>query len=355
MVRLSRIVRVHVDDSLKKVFQKLAPLNQSAALVLADSATQPVGIITQSDLIRLFDEKVDWHRSVAEYMSSPLVTLNESVTLHDALNFSREQHIKRLVVVDDQERICGILHQKDLVSLVYQDWAELLKSQKRQAEAERDLFAGGPVNVLIWQATPGWPIEFVSKNIENLLGHTSQAIVDAKLSYTALIHAEDLERVERERVHNLEQGLRFWESRYRLMHRDGSIRWVYDYTRPEYDKHGDLIKLYGYLLDQTDYILLNEQLAESQERALQADQAKSDFLANMSHEIRTPMNAIIGLSELINDPGMSAETHKKIQQIQQAAHGLMAVLNDILDLHGWKQPRFKWLRKPFVYPILKKV
>ncbi|UQB42103.1 CBS domain-containing protein [Thiomicrospira microaerophila] len=331
VVRLSRIVRVRVDDSLEQAFKKLAPLNQSAALVLADSDTQPVGIITQSDLIRLFDEKVDWQRPVGDYMSSPLVTLHEDMTLHDALNFSREQHIKRLVVVDEQERICGILHQKDLVALVYQDWAALLKSQKRQAEAERDLFAGGPVSVLIWHAKEGWPIEFVSKNIEQLLGYSSEMIDKSQGLYSNLIHLEDRQRIEQERARYLDEGLGFWESRYRLMHKDGSIRWVYDYTRPEYNDRGELVKLYGYLLDQTEYILLNEQLAVSQQRALQADQAKSEFLANMSHEIRTPMNAIIGLSELIDDPKMSIDSKTKIKQIQQAARGLMSVLNDILD------------------------
>lgn len=331
VVRLSRIVRVHVDDTLNQAFQKLAPLNQSAALVLAESQTQPVGIITQSDLIRLFDEKVDWQSPVGRYMSSPLVTLHENMTLYDALNFSREQHIKRLVVVDGEERICGILHQKDLVALVYQDWAALLKRQKRQAEAERDLFAGGPVSVVIWQAKEGWPIEFVSKNIIHLLGYASDKIDNGQLNYANLIHPEDRQRVELERQTCINEGLLFWETRYRLLHKDGSIRWVYDYTRPEFDETGELIKLYGYLLDQTEYILLNEQLAKSEQRALQADQAKSAFLANMSHEIRTPMNAIIGLSELIDDPGMSIESGKKIKQIQQAARGLMSVLNDILD------------------------
>ena len=209
VIRLSRLVRVQINESLIQTFQKLAPLDQSTALVLDKSSTKPVGIITQSDLIRLFDEKVDWNSRVGDYMSSPLVTLSEDMSLHDALTFSRQKRIKRLVVVDENQRICGILHQKDLVALVYHDWSEL------------------------------------------------------------------------------------------------------------------------------------------QKKALKAEQAKSEFLANMSHEIRTPMTAIIGLSELINDPGMSDQSRERVKHIRQAAKGLMAVLNDILDYTRLESTELELSEEPF--------
>jgi signal transduction histidine kinase/CheY-like chemotaxis protein len=155
VVRLSRIVRVHVNDTLKQAFKKLAPLNRSEALVLADSEIHPVGIITQSDLIRLFDEKVDWHSRVGEHINGPLITLPESMSLHDALMFSREKHIKRLVVVDENQRICGILHQKDLVALVYHDWSELQKKALIAEKAKNQFLANmsheirTPMNAII--------------------------------------------------------------------------------------------------------------------------------------------------------------------------------------------------------------
>ena len=46
---------------------------------------------------------------------------------------------------------------------------------------------------------------------------------------------------------------------------------------------------------------VNEQLANSETRALAATEAKSQFLANMSHELRTPLNAIIGYSEMVQE------------------------------------------------------
>ena len=74
------------------------------------------------------------------------------------------------------------------------------------------------------------------------------------------------------------------------------------------------------------------QLAEARKRAEVANMAKGAFLANMSHEIRTPMNAIVGLTHLLQSANHDPGQQDKLTKITTAAHHLLTIINDILDL-----------------------
>jgi signal transduction histidine kinase/DNA-binding response OmpR family regulator len=76
-----------------------------------------------------------------------------------------------------------------------------------------------------------------------------------------------------------------------------------------------------------------QELVVAQERAEQANDAKSAFLANMSHEIRTPLTAIMGFSESLLDNDQSLpERVDAINTVIESGKHLLNIINDILDL-----------------------
>jgi signal transduction histidine kinase/CheY-like chemotaxis protein len=80
--------------------------------------------------------------------------------------------------------------------------------------------------------------------------------------------------------------------------------------------------------------LFKESQAKSEQLA-EASKLKSQFLANMSHELRTPLNAIIGLTEMVLEDARDlkrAEEVEPLERILRAAHHLLELINDILDL-----------------------
>ncbi|MGB1013024.1 MAG: response regulator [Nannocystaceae bacterium] len=75
-----------------------------------------------------------------------------------------------------------------------------------------------------------------------------------------------------------------------------------------------------------------EERKKAEERALEANRAKSVFLANMSHELRTPLNAIIGFSELLQEDIEDEQARRDLNKIHASARMLLFVISDILDI-----------------------
>ena len=264
LVQLSQFVSVQADDSLKQVLITLRQSDASAALV--KQGAQYVGIVTQRDITHALAQHHQSEAPISQVMVSPLVTISGDATLQEALAFSREKRFKRLVVTNREGTVVGLLHQKDLVALVYEKWRNLLDEQQRHLEAEKALFKGGPVLLFIWQPREGWPVHFVSDNIESILGYSAGLLTSPGFQFIDLVHPDDRVQMGEEVVGYLAEQRSHWEQNYRLRHQDGSYRWFYDYTRPAYDDQGRASLIYGYLLDQTQLIETKNQAEQAQAR-----------------------------------------------------------------------------------------
>lgn len=74
-----------------------------------------------------------------------------------------------------------------------------------------------------------------------------------------------------------------------------------------------------------------KEISLERDKAIEANQAKSQFLANMSHEIRTPLNGIIGLTKILLGNLSDSKNIKQAKVINSSSHLLLDIINDILD------------------------
>lgn len=127
-----------------------------------------------------------------------------------------------------------------------------------------ELFSGGPVALFVWSSKEGWPVEYVSDNIQDVLGYQAAELMQKKRHYADLIHPDDLPLVETEVTHYLAEKSSCFEQCYRLKCQSGCYVRVRDFTMPEWDTQGQLLSIRGYIFYHTDEQEVSEtlQLAE---------------------------------------------------------------------------------------------
>ncbi|MGQ5521718.1 PAS domain S-box protein [Chitinimonas sp. PSY-7] len=140
------------------------------------------------------------------------------------------------------------------------------KLAAEEVQRERDLFAGGPVLVRIWQPSTGWPIEYVSRNAVTVLGYATDEITAEGFRFATLLHPEEAEQVQSAITQFVASNQSHIELSYRLRCKDGSYRWFYDFNTADRDDLGNLLGLRGYMLDQSSIKDVEQALATKRER-----------------------------------------------------------------------------------------
>jgi PAS domain S-box-containing protein len=116
-------------------------------------------------------------------------------------------------------------------------------------ERERDVFRAGPAVVFEWGDSADWPIQYVSGNVEDVLGYEPEQLQST--AFADLVHEEDLEGLTAEVADQREaDNDRLSPSPYRIHTADGDVRWVLEHTRTL--EEGDDSRLLGYLVDITE-------------------------------------------------------------------------------------------------------
>ena len=96
-----------------------------------------------------------------------------------------------------------------------------------------------------------------SKGIENITGYTNTEF-KSNLEWTTIVFPDDLKQyLDNQRI--LATG-NILKHEYRIVHKNGDIKWILDHTIPTLDSNGNIIRLDGLTTDITEQKLMQEKI-----------------------------------------------------------------------------------------------
>jgi len=120
------IFTVSQDYSVAQVLQELARTSTSCLLVAENE--RPIGIVTERDMTRMLIDGTNISElTVKEIMSHPVLTAHLNLPLLEAARIMKEKGIRRIVVLDDNGKIAGLITQSDIIKGLHGQYLQNLK------------------------------------------------------------------------------------------------------------------------------------------------------------------------------------------------------------------------------------
>lgn len=219
-----------------------------------------------------------------------------------------------------------------LLLLVIQQNRQKLKRKDHELLVRDELFSKLSTNVndvFLMVDANDLCVEYVSPNIEKLIGISAQQVLRDIHEIGTLIREDDSVRIL-DQLPNILPGEQCeWDREY-IHQKTGEALWfrvVVFCTDIQGEK-----KYILDLSDRTSDKKINQKLEDAVHTVENASRAKTVFLNHMSHDIRTPMNAIIGFTNIAMKQKTKPEVRSCLEKIGESSEHLLTLINDVLDI-----------------------
>lgn len=126
------------------------------------------------------------------------------------------------------------------------------------------LLSAAPVMLYARRPSGDFALTYLSENVAAHFGYPARRFVEDADFWAARVHPDDVTLVRQSLAALAETGHRLHE--YRILHRDGSVRWVFDEGRLIRGAHGEAAEITGYWIDITERKRTGQALLEIEQR-----------------------------------------------------------------------------------------
>jgi PAS domain S-box-containing protein len=141
------------------------------------------------------------------------------------------------------------------------------------------------------------------------------------------VHTEDQKATEEAISRAIKEQTEF-ASEYRIVQKDGTLRWVHARGRCTYSPEGKAVRLPGVVIDITERKLAEMALRRNEKLA-----AAGRLASSIAHEINNPLEAITNLIYLANTSAQQSEARQYLGMAQQELARVANIVTQTLRFH----------------------
>jgi CBS domain-containing protein len=128
------VFSVHPPDTIAHGAELMQRHNVGALVVVEQH--RPVGIVTDRDIaLALGTRHATCETHIQEVMTCPVTTIRDDQGIYDATKFMMEHALRRVPVVNDRDRLVGLVTLDDLLILLSRELDHLARGVEAEVKA----------------------------------------------------------------------------------------------------------------------------------------------------------------------------------------------------------------------------
>ncbi len=219
---------------------------------------------------------------------------------------------------------------------VERTWATVERVRAEAAlhqSEERRRLALDAAELGAWHIDPATNTLTTDERFRIIFAGTTDAM-DYEQAFAA-IHPDDRERIREAVAAAIRpDNPAPYAEEYRVVHQDGSVRWVFGKGRANFDREGPgrLISFDGTVADITARKLIEAEQERLVGQLRDADRRKDEFLATLAHELRNPLAPIHNGLQVIRMAGANGTVEQARAMMERQLGQMVRLVDDLLDV-----------------------
>lgn len=125
--------------TLKEALSQMKEMNSNFA-IFVNKENKPIGIITERDILKIYSTRPELSMPAFDYAKKEIIKIRECMPLFYALNLMIENFIRRLIVIDKEGKLIGVIDQKNIFKKLEEDFFKAEARIKNLIEEKKEFY-----------------------------------------------------------------------------------------------------------------------------------------------------------------------------------------------------------------------